>query len=80
MPLAFQWQARLVASICENVRSPQRQNPRIKDKPATNQGFICGTSVAESTKDERRKAEVCVLRHIQASHAWHILQLTRRDF
>jgi len=27
--LGISWQARLVASICENVRNPQRQNPRV---------------------------------------------------
>lgn len=41
--------------------------------------YLAALVLLRGKKTKRRKANLCVLWHIQASHFWHILQLTRRD-
>jgi hypothetical protein len=52
----------------------------IKDKTATNRSFICGTSVAESTKDEQPKGRgMCAEAHTSQPRLAHTAA-HRRDY
>src|SRR4030095_4670094 len=64
----FSRQASLVARICENVRSPQRQNPgALPTRRPQIRALPCGTSVAERQETRGRKANLCVLGYIHPS-------------